>query len=356
MRVIIAGGGTGGHVIPALAVARALRDRNAELLFVGTSRGLENKLVPAAGFALEHIEIGVLKNAGLLTRLRTFFNLPRAIWQGIATIRRFRPDVVFGVGGYASGPVMIAAMLKRIPIVAFEPNYVPGLANRVVARFVKSAATQFDYTARCFRNGKVTGVPVRPEFFSIPAFAGHQPPRLLVTGGSQGAHALNQAMIDAAPALFEQLPGLLVLHQTGEKDLESVRSAYVSAKGQAEVRPFIDDMASAISHADLVLCRSGAGTVAELAAAGRVALFVPFPRAADDHQTRNAQAVVEKGAAKILPESELTSVRLVETITHLLRDPARLRSMSEAARMLGRPKATEEIVAMIEEAAGGRMA
>src|SRR5579864_640548 len=220
MRVVLAGGGTGGHVIPALAIAQQLKKTfAAELLFIGTPRGMENRLVPAAGFDLRLVQVGALKNVTLTTRLKTSLDLPRAIANSLHMLTEFRPDVVIGVGGYASGPAMAAAILKRIPTVAFEPNVVPGFANRKIARWVTAAAVQFEQTGKFFRNHQVTGVPVRPAFFEIsPRGASATPPTLLVFGGSQGAHAINAAMMAALPALRGKVPGLHIIHQTGERD------------------------------------------------------------------------------------------------------------------------------------------
>src|SRR5947209_8312974 len=242
MRVVIAGGGTGGHVIPALAIARELQARyNAEILFVGTSRGIETRLVPQAGFGLMLIKVGALKNVSLMTRLRTLLDLPLAILHARKIIRKFRPDVVIGVGGYASGPAMAAAILGRIPTLAFEPNLVPGFANKIVGRRVSAAAVHFDLTTKYFRNARVVGVPVRQEFFTVSAGAQH-PPTLLVFGGSQGARAINQAVTAMLPEVQGRLPGLRIIHQTGEREYNDVQAAYTHAGASAEVSAFIDNM------------------------------------------------------------------------------------------------------------------
>jgi len=352
LRVIIAGGGTGGHVIPAIAIARELvAAHGAEVLFVGTSRGMENRLVPAAGFQLRQSDIGTLKNAGLLKRLKTLFTLPRAIVAAARLISEFKPQVVVGVGGYASGPMMAAAILRRIPTVIFEANFVPGLANRVVARFVDAAAVHFEQTGKYFKNAKVTGVPVRREFFAIKPSDEDQRV-LFVTGGSQGAQAINRAVMQMAPVLRQEFRDLLIVHQTGEKDLEEVRSAYSLSGLPAEVSAFIDDMPKAFARAHLLICRSGASTVAEITAAGKVALFIPFPHAADDHQLRNAQALANKGAAIVLEQKDLTPERLLKTVGNLFRDD-RLPRMAEVSRKLSHPNAAQEIGAMIAAVARG---
>ena len=356
MRVLIAGGGTGGHVIPALAIARELKLRcGAEILFVGTARGIENRLVPAAGFGLMLIKVGALKNVSAWTRLRTLLGLPKAILAARKIIRVFAPDVVVGVGGYASGPAMAAAILAKIPTLAFEPNLVPGFANRMVGHRVSAAAVHFEETKKFFRNAQVVGVPVRAEFFATTGKrAPANLPRLtiLIFGGSQGAHAINSTMTGAASELVRQIPGLHFIHQTGERDYNDVQAAYAGAGISAEVSAFIDDMPRAFSEADLVVCRSGASTVAEVTAAGKPAIFVPFPQAADDHQRRNAEAIVAGGAAVLIPQAELTPQRLVKTLTDLLGDPQRLREMSERARKLAHVEAAGHIATMVSDLAG----
>ncbi|HWX53201.1 MAG TPA: undecaprenyldiphospho-muramoylpentapeptide beta-N-acetylglucosaminyltransferase [Verrucomicrobiae bacterium] len=348
MRVLIAGGGTGGHVIPALAIGRELQKRyGAEVLFVGTARGIENRLVPQAGFGLMLIKVGALKNVSLLTRLRTLFDLPLAILHARKIIRAFGPQVVVGVGGYASGPAMAAAILARIPTLAFEPNYVPGFANRVVGRWVSAAAVHFPETARYFRNPQVTGVAVRPEFFAAAPRSNAAQPTLLVFGGSQGAHAINQAVTAAIAGVQDKVHGLHVVHQTGERDYNDVQAAYQRAGTSAEVSAFIDNMPQAFAQADLLVCRSGASTVAEITAAGKPAIFIPFPRAADDHQQRNAEAVAAAGAAIVIPETELTPERLAQIIPELLNDPARLHQMSRKAQALSHKDAAGEIAWMV---------
>jgi UDP-N-acetylglucosamine--N-acetylmuramyl-(pentapeptide) pyrophosphoryl-undecaprenol N-acetylglucosamine transferase len=352
MRAILAGGGTGGHVIPALAIAQQLQSQfAAEVLFVGTSRGIENRLVPNAGFPLRLVDVGALKNVRFTTRLKTLFELPKAVWVAGRILSEFRPDVVIGVGGYASGPAMLAAVLRRIPTLIFEPNVVPGFANRVVAPFVSAAAVHFKETGKYFRRCEVTGVPVREAFFHLADQPGNS--TLLVFGGSQGAHAINQAVIEAAPKLVERIPGLHIVHQTGEADYNDAKAAYANLGGSVEVHRFIDDMPGLFGCASLLICRSGASTVAEVTAAGKPAIFVPFPRAADDHQKRNAEALERAGAAVMLEQSELTRDRLVQSVTSLFADQARLRTMGEAARKLSHPNAAREIAETAVRLAGG---
>jgi UDP-N-acetylglucosamine--N-acetylmuramyl-(pentapeptide) pyrophosphoryl-undecaprenol N-acetylglucosamine transferase len=357
MRAILAGGGTGGHVIPALAIANELKKSYAaEVLFIGTARGIENRLVPAAGYPLQLVRVGALKNVSLMTRSKTAFDLPRAVWSAGRMLNDFAPDVVIGVGGYASGPAMLAAVVKHIPTLAFEPNVVPGFANRVVARFVSGAAVHFEETAKYFRRAEVTGVPVRQAFFEIPPKRGGAP-TLLVFGGSQGAHAINEAMIRCLPELQRQAPGIRILHQTGERDYDDAVAAYCRFNESGLTEPaeffkFIEDMPAAFARADLLVCRSGASTVAEIAAAGKPAIFVPFPRAADDHQRVNAEALARSGAAVVVEESKLEGVWLAETIAALIGDAQRLKSMSDAARGLSHPNAARDIAAMAARVAG----
>jgi UDP-N-acetylglucosamine--N-acetylmuramyl-(pentapeptide) pyrophosphoryl-undecaprenol N-acetylglucosamine transferase len=347
LRVLIAGGGTGGHIIPALAVARELVTRHgAEVLFVGTPRGMESRLVPAAGFRLELIEVGQLKNVSLMTRLRTLMDLPRSILACRRLIREFKPGVVFGVGGYASGPAMAAALWTGVPAMAFEPNAMPGLANRLVGKRVQAAAVNFPAAANWFRNCEITGIPVRPEFFALRP-PPNDAPHLLVFGGSQGARIFNTHLPTIITALLEAVPGLRVLHQSGARNIDSTQAAYAAAGADParwQVRAFLDDMPASFAEAHLVMARSGASSVAELAAAGKPSLLVPFAAAADEHQKRNAEAMVEAGAAVMLEEPELEIPgRLLEALTGLLTDPGRLARMAMAARTQAHPDAAQRI-------------
>src|SRR5271169_741492 len=354
MRVIIAGGGTGGHVIPALAIAQQLKKQfGAEVLFIGTARGIETRLVPQAGFPLELIQVGALKNVSLMTRVKTMFDLPRAIAASSRMLTAFDPEVVIGVGGYASGPAMVAAIRRRLPTLAFEPNVVPGFANRMIARWVSAAAVHFEETCRYFPHCRVTGVPVRAAFFSIPPKTGGSP-ALLVFGGSQGSRAINQAMTthESLAGLREKIPGIHVIHQTGQRDYDHVLAAYQQSGISGEVHKFIDDMPATFGRADLLVCRSGASTVGEITAAGKPAIFVPFPAAADDHQNVNARALEGAGAAVVVEESKLGAAYLVDTIGALIGDAGRLRSMSAAAKSLAHPKAVEEIAEMVAQLVG----
>jgi len=347
-RILIAGGGTGGHIIPALAVARALVERHhAEILFVGTPRGLESKLVPAAGFDLRLIQVGQLKNVSWIVRLRTAFDLPNAVFVSLGILRQFRPGAVLSVGGYASGPASAAALALRIPLMAFEPNAMPGLANRLIGKRVQAAAVNFPAAASFFRNAEVTGIPVRAEFFSIPAPPDQAPPHLLIFGGSQGARLFNQTLPQIVPALLDAVPGLTILHQCGARHVEPTESAYRASGADParwQVQPFLDDMPARFAAAHLVMARSGASTVAELAAAGKPSLLVPFAAAADDHQRRNAEELVLAGAAVMLLERELADPAVLgDALIALLRDSAKLARMSAAARTQAHPDAAQRI-------------
>jgi len=355
LRVLIAGGGTGGHIIPALAVARELVARHsAEVLFVGTERGLETRLVPQAGFQLHFIRVGPLKNVSLLTRLRTAFDIPTSVLACRSLIRDFKPGVVLGIGGYASGPGTAAALLVGVPVMAFEPNAMPGLANRLVGKRVRAAAVNFPAAAKWFRNAEVTGVPVRAEFFA--KFPNPAIPHLLVFGGSQGARLFNNTLPKIIQDLLQSNPKLTVLHQCGARWTEETQAAYAASGADParwQVSPFLDDMPTRFAKASLVMARSGASTVAELAAAGKPSLLVPFAAAADDHQKRNAEEMVKAGAAEMLTEPDLADPgKLVAALKSLLAEPARLNAMSVAAKTQAHPGAAERIADRLAEIAG----
>jgi UDP-N-acetylglucosamine--N-acetylmuramyl-(pentapeptide) pyrophosphoryl-undecaprenol N-acetylglucosamine transferase len=350
LRVLIAGGGTGGHVIPALAIGRELVARyDADLCFVGTERGIETRLVPEAGFRLELIHVGQLKNVSLKTKLNTLMDLPRGVQYCMELLRNFKPDVVIGVGGYASGPAMMAAILLRVPTVAYEPNAVPGLANKLVGRFVSAAAVNFPQTTKYFRHAEVTGVPVRQEIFDLaPKHDG--PPRLLIFAGSQGARVFNEMMPQIVRALLNAVPGLTIVHQAGARHAEATQAAYAASGADGsrwKVCAFLDDMPAQYAAADLVLCRSGS-TVAELCAAGKPALLVPFPAAADDHQRKNAEVLAKAGAAVMRIEAGLSPEDLKTELVDLLLDPARLEEMGARAKAMAKPGAVEKIAAIVQ--------
>lgn len=355
LRVLIAGGGTGGHVIPGLAIARELRDKyGAEVRFVGTARGLETRLVPEAGFRLELVRSGQLKNVSLATRGRTMLDLPRGVAKCVRLIREFRPQVVVGVGGYASGPGMLAAILLRVPTLAYEPNAVPGMTNRGVGKWVSAAAVNFEQTAQYFKTAEVTGVPVRPELFTLPPRPIDAPPRLLVTAGSQGARIFNEIMPKIAPELLAAVPGLTIVHQAGARQVESTRSAFAASGADParwRVEAFLEDMPQQYAAADLVLARSGS-TVAELCAAGKPSLLVPFAAAADDHQRKNAEVLEQAGAAVMLLERDATPETLLQGLRDLLLNTERRATMALRGRGLARAGALERIASMVLRLAG----
>ncbi|MEO7029784.1 MAG: undecaprenyldiphospho-muramoylpentapeptide beta-N-acetylglucosaminyltransferase [Acidobacteriaceae bacterium] len=357
LRVLIAGGGTGGHVIPALAIGRELRDRHgAEVRFVGTARGLETKLVPEAGFRLELVRSGQLKNVSLMTRSRTLLDLPFGVTQCLRLLREFRPQGVVGVGGYASGPAMMAALMLRVPTLAYEPNAVPGLANRLVGKRVSAAAVNFAQTTRYFHNAIVTGVPVRPEIFEVPVRAVGALPRLLVTAGSQGARVFNETMPLIAARLLDAMPGLSIMHQAGARHQETTLAAYAASGADPRrwvVLPFLEDMPAQYAACDLVLARAGS-TVAELAAAGKPSLLVPFPQAADDHQRKNAECFAESGATVLMHQADLNADRLLAELTRLLENRGLLERMGANAKSLAHPGALQRIAGMVMELAEGR--
>ncbi len=349
---MIAGGGTGGHVFPALAVAREWlsRDEKREVVFVGTERGLEMKLVPQAGLPLETIRSAGLKGIGGMRLLRNIGMLLPAFRDSMAILRRQHFVAAFGMGGYAAGPVMLAAALRSLPTVIFEPNAEPGFTNRVLATFATRVATSYQAPAeRWGAKAVLTGCPVRAEFFACPRARLSQAPfHILITGGSQGALAINRAMVDALDRLATRKNQLSIVHQTGERDYNAVRVAYARRAFQAEVVPFLENMPERFAQADLIICRSGAITVAEIAAAGRAALFIPFGAATDSHQLRNAQEMERAGAARVIPEPQLSPERLVNEVFSLLDQPQRLVELAERARGLGRPHAARDIVDLIE--------
>jgi UDP-N-acetylglucosamine--N-acetylmuramyl-(pentapeptide) pyrophosphoryl-undecaprenol N-acetylglucosamine transferase len=360
MRVLIAAGGTGGHIYPGIAVAKEIMDRDAESVvrFVGTARGLETRLVPQAGFELSIIESSGLKNVSLAAKVRGLLTLPRSIFAARRLIREFGPEVVVGAGGYVSGPVLLTASLMHRPTLVMDSNALPGWTNRVLARFVDKAAVSFAEALPYFRGkGVLTGNPVRREFFEIPAKqrdGNHI--SLLVFGGSQGARAINLAMAGAVAGLAAYQETLRITHQTGESDFEKVRQGYetVGWQSQVEVRRYIDDMVSEFAKADLIISRAGATTSAELVAAGKAAIMVPFPLAADDHQRKNAEALEKAGAARMILQKDLTGERLAEEIGSLLAAPEGIERMEIASRKLARRDAAKAAVDLMEELVGGK--
>jgi UDP-N-acetylglucosamine--N-acetylmuramyl-(pentapeptide) pyrophosphoryl-undecaprenol N-acetylglucosamine transferase len=359
LRIVVAGGGTGGHLYPGIAVARELLARAPEAVvtFAGTARGIEARVVPREGFELDTLRSTGLKGTSHATLARGLALLPLSGLDAWRILSRRRPHVVIGVGGYSSGPVVAAAVARRIPTLLLEQNAIPGFTNRVLARVVSAAAVTFEQTASYFgRRGIVTGNPVRPEFFvgGGTSARGAGPWRVLIFGGSQGAHAINVAMVEAAPRLAAHPGGVGITHQTGERDVELVRDGYRRAGVEARVEPFLFAMEREIAAADLVVCRAGATTIAELTAAGRPAVLVPLPTAADDHQRRNAEVLAAAGAAQVIEQKDLSGERVAGVIRTLLDDPERLEAMGTAAHRLAKPDAARAIVDTVLALAAGR--
>src|SRR5688572_10072492 len=355
MKVLIAAGGTGGHIYPGIAVAQEIMRRYAgsKVRFVGTARGLETRLVPQAGFELSLIESAGLKNLSRIAQMRGLVLLPRSFVSAWSLIRQFRPDVVVGAGGYVSGPVVLMAALTNRRTLVMESNALPGWTNRVLARFVDRAAVSFEQALPFFRGkATVTGNPVRREFFEIPAKR-RDPDRfsLLVFGGSQGARAINEGMIAALPSLASLKSTLRIKHQTGPADIDKVKTAYVAAgwEEQAEVVSYIDNMMADFAAADLVICRAGATTTAELIAAGKASIMIPFPFAADDHQRKNAEALEAAGASRMILQQDLSAERLAKEIAVLAESPQQLDQMENASRKLAHGDAAKSVVNLIEQ-------
>ena len=354
MKLLIAGGGTGGHVFPSLAIAQEWlsRGNEREVVLVGTQRGIEMKLVPQAGLPLETLRVAGLKGKGGAALLRNLAMLAPAMLDARRVLRKHKPVAAFGVGGYAAGPMLLATWLGRVPNVIFEPNAEPGFTNRVLARISTRIATGYEVSAREWgKKAVVTGCPVRSEFFSISPRRLGKPFRLLVTGGSQGALPINRVFVDAMDRLAARKNELAIVHQTGERDYNAVRAAYARREINAEVVPFLTNMAERFAWADVIVCRAGAITAAEVAAAGRAAIFIPFGRATDSHQLRNAQEMTRAGAGRLISEAELTVESLTGEIFSLLNQPQEIEKLSTAARGLARPFAARDIVNLIEEAA-----
>ena len=354
MKLLIAGGGTGGHVFPSLAIAQEWlsRGNEREVVLVGTQRGIEMKLVPQAGLPLETLRVAGLKGKGGATLLRNLAMLAPAMLDARRVLRKHKPVAAFGVGGYAAGPMLLATWLGRVPNVIFEPNAEPGFTNRVLARISTRIATGYEVSAREWgKKAVVTGCPVRSEFFSISPRRPGKPFRLLVTGGSQGALPINRVFVDAMDRLAARKNELAIVHQTGERDYNAVRAAYARREINAEVVPFLTNMAERFAWADVIVCRAGAITAAEVAAAGRAAIFIPFGRATDSHQLRNAQEMTRAGAGRLISEAKLTAESLTGEIFSLLNQPQEIEKLSTAARGLARPYAARDIVNVIEEAA-----
>ncbi len=362
MRIVITGGGTGGHLFPALAVHDALRARRPDTsaLFVGSATGVEATILPRRGHAFRGLTASKVSGTGLGRRIAALAGLPATVHQAMGFLREFRPQVVFGVGGYASVPTMTAAILARVPRVIHEQNAIPGLANRTLGCLANAVAVSFGDAARFFpaRRTHVTGNPVRAEIRAGDAAAARARLGLaqdaftvLVFGGSQGARRLNQAVVEALPDLARDGAGLQFVHAAGARDLADVRRGYDAGGVRGTVEPFIDDMALAYQAADFIICRSGAGTIFELAAVGKPALLVPFPYAANDHQRLNAEAAVGAGAAWILLDQYCDGRRISASVRAARAKPEQLAEMGRRARTLARPDAADRIVDLLEQAA-----
>lgn len=349
---VMAGGGTGGHVIPLLAVARELRARQHHVVFVGVRRGLEAKLVPAEQFPIEWMEIGGLNRVGLRQTLVTLLALPSSIWQAARILEKVNPAAVFSLGGYVAGPVLLASLWKRIPVVVMEPNAIPGFTHRRLASFVTRALVSFPETVRWFPKGRteVTGVPVRDEFFAVKPKPRTEEATILITGGSQGSRTLNRAAEESWPLWKNALPAdfkFRLLHQTGTQTYEELAPRFRASGIEGEISAFLD-MPGAFAQADLVVGRAGMGTVSELAASGKPSILVPLPSASDDHQLKNAQAMEQAGAARLVLDHEMTGTRLVAEVCELLSHPEQLRRMSEAAHGFAKPGAVRRAADILE--------
>lgn len=358
MRLIVTGGGTGGHLFPAIAVAGGVRQQDpaGEILFIGTGRQIDTRVLAGLGFGRETISFSGVKGLGLSGALRSAFRLPQALYAAAKIIRRFRPDLVFAVGGYVTGPVLLAAKLFRVPICIHEQNSVPGLANRLAGKIADRVCISLPCKPPFAENKTVlTGNPVREEILAVAGektVSENKKRTLLILGGSQGAHRVNAVMLEAAAVLQEQGEKVQIIHQTGRSDEEMVRQGYKQMGIQAEVADFFTDMARLYIRADLVVSRAGATTLAELAVMGLPALLIPYPFAADDHQTTNADYYLQAGGAVVFPESELNGDRLSREIADLVRDRRRLQVMAEGMQSLARPGATRKIVDICRQLAG----
>ena len=359
MKVLIAAGGTGGHIYPGIAVAKEIlrRDAESKVLFVGTARGLETKIVPDSGFELALINSAGLKNVGLAGKLKGLLILPKSFLEARKRIKDFQPDVVVGAGGYVSGPVLLMASLMRVPTLVMDSNALPGFTNRRLAPFVTKAALTFEEATKFFgEKAIVTGNPVREQFFDIPPKArDNNKFCVLIFGGSQGARAINYAMIEALENLQTFKDRLFITHQTGELDFETVRKGYAENDwNAADIRKYISDMVSEFAETDLIISRAGATTCAEVAAAGKAAIMIPLPTAADDHQRKNAEALQSAGAARMILQKDLSGASLAKEITEFINAPEKISEMETASKKLARRDAAEKTVDIIEQLAKGK--
>ena len=349
MRIVIAGGGTGGHLFPGIAIAEEILARGSshKVVFIGTKKGIEYRMLGQLGYELQEINVEGVKGRGLKALINAAYQIPHSIWQSRQILKRFCPDVVVGVGGYASGPAVVAARMMRIPTAIAEQNAMPGITNRILSKFANLIFVTYAQTQEWFPQSKVivSGNPVR-KVFTVRS-AGPQEKQfrqLLIFGGSQGAAAINKNVIAMMPLLQQMKGRLRVLHQTGDREFQIVKQAYEQYELDAQVTPFIVNMADAYAEADLIICRAGATSIAEITAAGKAAILIPFPFAANDHQTKNAEALDRSGAAVIIKEHELTAESLFGVIDGLLSNKKKLQQMEEASARLGNIKAAAIIV------------
>ena len=349
MRCVVAGGGTGGHLFPGIAIAEAFTEREAgnEVLFIGTERGIEVRVLAGGKFALKTIRALPLKGRSFLEKIKALGTLPLALSEALSVLREFRPQIVLGVGGYASGPALLAALLLGIKRAIHEQNMVPGMTNRILRGFSQRIFVSFEETKRYFPGKKtiVTGNPIRKEFLFCSANRQKTGKfTVLIFGGSAGAHRINEAMMDALPSLHGIDSSLRFIHQTGREDLEFVSKGYEKEGFDALVKPFFEDMVTQYHGSDLVICRAGASTLSELAVCGKGAILIPYPYAAHQHQLINSRRLVDLGAARMVEDKELTGQSLAQAILHIYSHPEELRRMEEAIRQVARPKAAHDIV------------
>jgi len=349
MRCVIAGGGTGGHLFPGIAIAEAFAERAAgnEVLFIGTERGIEMRVLAGGKFPLRTIQAMPLKGRSFPAKVKALRSIPVAVWEALSILREFKPQVVVGVGGYASGPALVAAFLLGLPRAIHEQNMVPGMTNRILKWFSQRIFVSFEETKKYFPEPKtrVTGNPIRKEFLSCLSHSRQRKEKftVLVFGGSAGAHRINEAMMEALSFIQGIKSVLRFIHQTGREDLEFVSRGYREKGIDAIVKPFFDDMVSQYEASDLVLCRAGASTIAELAACGKGSILIPYPFAAHQHQLINARRLVDLGACRMIQDKDLTGGSLAQAILHFHSHPEDLRTMEEAIRRVARPKAAQEI-------------
>jgi UDP-N-acetylglucosamine--N-acetylmuramyl-(pentapeptide) pyrophosphoryl-undecaprenol N-acetylglucosamine transferase len=350
MRIVIAGGGTGGHLFPGIAIAEEFirRDKQAEVLFIGTKRGIESKLLGSAGYKLSIIDVEGIKGRRMKALVKGFYQIPQSMWQSGRILKQFRPGIVIGVGGYASGPGVLAAHFMGIPTAIAEQNAVPGITNRILGKFADKIFVTYAETAELFSLAKVlvSGNPVRAAFTGVrrPQKAGKDECQLLIFGGSQGAAAINKSVVEMLPQLQRMKNKVRILHQTGTREVESTRAAYDRYGIEADVTAFIVNMADAYRQADLIICRAGATSLAEITTAGKASILIPFPFATNDHQTKNAQALADKGAAIMIDEKDLSGNKLFKVVEGLLRDRKKLHLMEENSAKLGNINAAAKIV------------